>query len=405
WNLKQLTLVAFYYQPSLDEARAQLLAAQAARITAGERPNPSISVTPGYDSQIPGTPSPWIVPVSLDWTIETAGKRGDRMAQARFMAEAARWNLVGTVWQVRSAVRAALLNLYSTRQTESLLAQQEMAQSNVVRLLEGQYSAGNVSSYEVAQARIALDTTTLSLQAATGQYRQARVGLASALGLSLSALDRVKFSFADLNEFPKRLTNPMIRREALLNRADVRSALANYAASQAALQLQIAYQYPDLHIGPGYSWNGGSAGDSQWDLGVTLTLPILNQNQGPIAEATANRKLAAAHFVTVQSAAIGQIDGVLVAYKAALQQVATAESLLKNSQQSLNSIRAQMQAGEIEPLAVVNAEVTFNTEAQSRLNAMVQAQQALGQLEDAVQSPLTLSPSAIHAAEGKANSE
>lgn len=399
WSLKQLTLAAFYYQPTLAEARAQLLAAQAAQITAGERPNPAVSVTPGYDSQIPGTPSPWIVPVSLDWTIETAGKRGDRMVQARSMAEAARWNLVGAVWQVRSAVRAALLNLYAALETESLLTRQEMAQSNVVRLLEGQFAAGNVSSYEVTQARIALDSTILARQAATGQYRQARVALAGALGVPLRALQDVKFSFAGFDEYPRQLTRPAIQRQALLNRADVRGALASYAASQAALQLQVAYQYPDIHIGPGYGWNTGSAGDNQWDLGVTLTLPILNQNQGPIAEAEAARTLAAAHFLTVQSQAIGQIESALAAYQAALQQVATAEGLLKNSRQSLNSIRAQVQAGEVEPLAVANAEVAFNTEAQSRLNALIQAQQALGQLEDAVQSSLTLPPQTLDAAE------
>ena len=89
WNLKALTLVALYYQPALAEARGQLLAAQAARITAGQRPNPSISLTPAHDA-VPGTPSPWIVPLALDWPIETAGKRGYRMAQARALASAAR---------------------------------------------------------------------------------------------------------------------------------------------------------------------------------------------------------------------------------------------------------------------------------------------------------------------------
>jgi outer membrane protein, heavy metal efflux system len=399
WNLKQLTLAAFYYQPTLAEARAQLLAAQAAQITAGERPNPSVSVTPGYDVGIPDNPSPWLVPVSVDWPIETAGKRGYRMAEARHLAEEARWNLVGAVWQVRSAARTALLNLYAARQTESLLARQETAQSNVVRLLEGQFAAGNVSSYEVTQARIALDTTILARQAATGQYRQARVALAGALGVPLRSLAAVKFSFAAMNEFPRQLTKPEIRRQALLSRADVRGALANYAASQSALQLEIAYQYPDLHLGPGYAWNAGSAGDSEWDLGLTLTLPILNQNQGPVAEAEANRKVAAAHFLTVQSQAVGQIESALAGYRAALQQVATADALQKNLQQRLDSVRAQEQAGEVDPLTLANAKVEADAGAQSRLNALVQAQQALGQLEDAVQSPLTLPPATLDAAQ------
>ena len=54
-----------------------------------------------------------------------------------------------------------------------------------------------------------------------------------------------------------------------MNRADVRGALAEYAASQSALQLEIANQYPDLHLGPGYGWNTGNAGDNKWSLGVS----------------------------------------------------------------------------------------------------------------------------------------
>ena len=77
---------------------------------------------------------------------------------------------------------------------------------------------------------------------------------------------------------------------------------------------------------------------------------------------------------------------------AALQQSATAKALLDNLQKQLDSVRAQAQAGEVEPLAVANAEAEYATGAQSRLDALVKAQQALGQLEDAVQSPLTLPP-------------
>jgi len=399
WNLKQLTLVAFYYQPALAEARAQLLAAQAAKITAGERPNPSVSVTPGYDSQIPGNYSPWLVPLTFDVPVETAGKRGKRIAEAEHLAEAARWNLVGTVWQVRSRIRVALLDFYTARETESLLAQQELAQSNVVRLLEGQLAAGAVSSYEVAQARTALATTRLARQDAVGKWRQARVELAHSLGVPTRALAGVRFSFATLTRFPRDLARAEVRRQALLNRADVRGALAEYAASQSALQLEIANQYPDLHLGPGYAWNNGNAGDNQWELGLTVTLPVLNHNQGPVAEAEAKRTQAAAHFLTVQADAVAGIDSALAGYRAALQQVATANDLLDNSRKQLDSIRAREQAAELDPLAVANAEVEFAAGAQNRLNALVQAQQSLGKLEDAVQSPLTLPPETLNAAQ------
>lgn len=399
WDLKQLTLVAFYYRPALAEARAQLLAAQATGITAGQRPNPAVSVTPGYDYQIPNNPSPWLVPVTIDVPIETAGKRGKRIAESTHQIEAARWNLVGTAWQVRSQIRSALLNLYSSRQTLALVSQQELAQSKVVHLLEGQLSAGAISDFEVTQARTALETTQLARQDAMGKANQALVDLAHAVGVPTGAVRNVKFSFRELNDFPQDLTRAKVRRDALLNRADVRGALAEYAASQSALQLEIANQYPDIHLGPGYAWNNGSAGDNLWSLGLTVTLPVLNHNQGPVAEAEAKRTQAAAHFLTVQANAIAEIDGALAGYRAALQQVATARNLLEDSQKRLNSFRARQKAGEVEPEAVATAEVELATIEQERLNALIQAQQALGLLESAVESPLTLPPWALRAAE------
>jgi len=216
WDLKQLTLVAFRYQPALAEARAQLLAAQAAQGTAAARPNPTLTLTPGYDPGIPGSPSPWIVPLSVDVPIETAGKRGHRMEQARDLA----------VWQARSRVRAALLAIYAADETESLLGRQDDAEANVVRLLEGQLAAGAASSYEVTQARIARDTVQIARRQAQGQRLQALAQLADALGVPARALDGVRFSLAGFERLPGELARPDIRREALVNRADVRGALA-----------------------------------------------------------------------------------------------------------------------------------------------------------------------------------
>ena len=399
WDLDALTLVAFYYQPALAEARAQWASVRAAHITAGQRPNPTVGFTPTYDTT---TPPPWIFGATLDIPIETAGKRGKRIAQANHLSEAARWNFVSAAWQARSRVRAALLNLYAARETESLLARQESAQSNVVRLLEGQFAAGAVSSYEVTQARVTLGTTRLAHQDATGQYGQARVQLANALGLPLRALDDVPLSFAGLNQFPQDLAAPEIRREAILNRADVRGALAEYAASQSALQLEVAKQYPDLHLGPGYELDQT---DNKWSLGVTLELPVLNHNQGPVAEAKAKRQEAAAHFLTVQTTAIAEIDSALAGYHAALQKSATATALLENLQKQLDSAHARAQAGETEPLTLANAEAEYAAGAQNQLDAVVKAQATLGQLEDAVQSPLTLPPATLNAVENEAHSK
>ena len=82
WDFEMLALAAFYYHPDLEVARAQWDVARAGIQTAGGRPNPTLSVAPGYNfnhiNAAPGL-SPWFPVVSLDVPIETAGKRGDRI--------------------------------------------------------------------------------------------------------------------------------------------------------------------------------------------------------------------------------------------------------------------------------------------------------------------------------------
>jgi outer membrane protein TolC len=160
--------------------------------------------------------------------------------------------------------------------------------------------------------------------------------------------------------------------------------------------LEIAKQYPDIHLSPGYELDQT---DNKWSLGLTVDLPILNQNQGPIAEAKAKRTQAAAHFLSVQANAISEIDTALAGYDAALQKSATAKRLLDDLQKQLNSVRSQAQLGEADALALANGEFSYYTGVQNQLDALAKAQQALGLLEDAVQSPLTLSADALHAAQ------
>jgi outer membrane protein, heavy metal efflux system len=192
------------------------------------------------------------------------------------------------------------------------------------------------------------------------------------------------------------LTAPEIRREAVLHRADIRSALANYAASQAALQLEIAKQYPDVHLNPGYELDQT---DNKWSLGLTVDLPVLNQNQGGIAEARAKRAVAAAHFLAVQANAISEIDSALANFEAAWQKSAIAQNLFEDLQKQLESVRAQAQLGEADALALANAEVSYCAGAQNQLDALAKTQQAFGELQDAVQSPLTFSMESVRTAE------
>ena len=395
WNFQELTLVAFYFHPSLEVARAQWLVASAGLKTAGARPNPSVTVTPGYDSQIPGNYSPWFVPVTFDLPIETAGKRGKRIAEAEKISESARWNFVSAIWQIRSGVRANLLDLKFSEQRTDLLQKQFSAQQQIVKLLQQRLDTGEISRPELTAAQIALNKTLLDLSDAQSKKSDARSHLAEALGLSEAALGGEELDFDFLTPEAMTLTSADARKLALRSRADILGALADYAVTEADLRLEIAKQYPDLHFGPGYAWNSGNAGDNQWSLGLTLELPILDQNQGPIAEAEARRKLAAAKFIELQSQVIGQIDRAVSGFRVAEEKLKTGNELLAAEKQQQKSAQAQLEAGAADQLNSLNAQLEFDSASLAQLENATQLQQTLGQLEDALQSPLTLPDSVV----------
>lgn len=384
WNFADLTLAAFYFHPDLDVARAQWAVARAGEVTAGERPNPSIGISPTYNSTT-AIPSPWIVTLTGDIPIETAGKRGDRLAQARHLSEVARLHVASVAWQVRSRVRNSVLELEAANELASLLTQQQSIQAENLRLLKLQHDAGAISAFELTQAQLAADDSRLALRDAEQKQTEARAKLAGAIGIPASALNGVELVF-DVLDFP--LSGPPeVRQLAMVNRADVLGALAEYAASQSALQLEIAKQYPDVHLGPGYEYDQG---DNKWSLGLSVTLPVFNQNQGAIAEAEARRTEAAARFNALQAQVLSEVDAAEAAFKGATRKWQDAKQMLDDVTKQEKSAEAMLAAGEISKSDLIAIQLQLGASKLARQDAMVKFRQAAGQLEDAIQLPLDL---------------
>ena len=387
WDFMMLTLVAFYYQPDLDVARAKRGLAEAGVITAGGRPNPSIGILPQHHSMTAGGLSPWTLSLSLDIPFETAGKRGYRIAQARHLSDAARLNIATEAWKVRNRLKRELLDFYSSVQTMQILSERITVQEEIVRVLEKRLALGEVSRPDVTLLRIALDRDRLSLREAQKKNEEARVRLAGALGVKVDALNGINISFESLELISPNLFPRDVRRQALLNRLDILAALAEYDATQSVLQLEIAKQYPDIHIGPGYSWDQG---DNIWSIGFSISLPVFNRNEGPIAEAEARRKEAAAQFSALQARIIGEIDRALVVYNEDLQKLNLADSLLLTHKMQLQSIQKIFNSGEADRLTLLNAQLELYSAELSRADEFARAQQSLRLLEYAVQRPLNL---------------
>ncbi|HPA19567.1 MAG TPA: TolC family protein [Verrucomicrobiae bacterium] len=390
WDLRMLTLAALYFHPDMEAARARLALAEAGKITAGQRPNPTLSVGPSLNSTTI-LPSPWLVTASLDVPIETAGKRGHRLAQARHLSEAAAHGVATAAWGVRSRLRSALLEAWAAEESGRLLEQQLAAQDEIVRLIEGRLTAGAAAPMDLSRERVALERTRMDALDARNRRAQSTVRLAAALGVPTKKMEGVPMSFDAFTRPPRALSPAEARRRALLSRADIRAALAEYAATESALQLEIAKQYPDVHLGPAYEFDQG---DHKWGLGLNLELPLLNRNRGPIAEAEARRREAAAKFNGLQASVLGEIEGSLAEQEAARQKVAAAEKLVSELARQEHLAKGSFEAGEISREAVAAAAVERTSAALAQFEARVRWAEAQGRLEAALQSPLDMPPPA-----------
>ena len=394
WDLSTLTLAAIYYHPDIAVAHAKLASAEAAVVTARQRPNPSLSIAgllnqPAVSGAIvPGAAAVTVGP-TINFLIETFGKREDRTERAAHLADAARWDLALAGWQVRSRVRTALIELWATEQRLALTRRQLKLEDELVALLEQRFAVGEASSVDVMLARVPRQQITFAISSLEQAQAVARAHLAAALGVPARALDRVDISLAVFEHpptIPANLAAGKLRRDALTQRADVQASLEDYEAAQSALQLQIANQYPNITLGPGYNYDYGL---NKFILGPGADqIPILNQNQGPIAEALAARRRAAANFTALQAQILGAIDEAAAAYRTAAQSIATGDKLLADDQRHEDQVASQFRAGQADRVALVTAEVEVATTALSRFDAVVRQRQATGALEDALQHPL-----------------
>lgn len=384
WDLSTLTLAAYYFNTDMDVARTNAAVADAAIKTAAMKPNPSVGADAGYET---AAESPYLLGFDFSMPFETAGKRGYRIAEATHLSDAGQLQVAETAWMVRSRVRTALVDLLFAEKTAVLLHEQESLQSRYVDLLEARFQAGEIPLPEVTAARIDLTNLRQALRAAEGQVGTARAALAAAVGIPLSGLTGKTVNWAGVDEPPTPGALPAldVRATAVENRIDVQRALAQYEAAQSRLQLEVARQYPDIDLGPGYAYEEGVHLIS---LRLGTVLPVRNRNEGPIAEAEAQRKAAGAQLLAAQSAVIAQTDKGLAQYRASYAVLEEARRSTAQADEQRRTAYQWLKAGEADQLTAVSADIQTAVTERARLDALHQTQLALGSLEDALQRPI-----------------
>ncbi|WP_088178025.1 TolC family protein [Methylovorus sp. MM2] len=393
WGESELTYVALFFNPQLDVARAQWRAAMASGNTARQRPIPAISSNVENHSQRDGGVSPWTYGLGIDIPIETAGKREARIDRANNLSEAARIEIAQTAWQVRSlAINALIDYLNADYQVQAMQSEVSLRQ-DIVSMLDARLKAGMVSTVESSNARLQLQKAQQGLAAVQGQIPALRASLAGNAGLPLAIFKQLNIESVPISALNSKkqtivfddAVNAEFQEAALLNRLDIRAALARYAAAEAKLRLEIAKQYPDIIASPGYSYDQG---DRIWSLGLSGLLTLINKNRALIAEAQSLREVEAAQFEALQANIISELEKAKANYQSAQEELVKAQQFLDDTEARSRQIQNQFDAGYADRLELTTTKLENILALQNLINTSYKAQRALARLEDVIQRPL-----------------
>jgi cobalt-zinc-cadmium efflux system outer membrane protein len=387
WDRADLLVAMLYFNDTLAAGRASAQVASAALRTAREHPNPSVSLMGEYANQHDGSPL-WLWALTSDWLLDVGTKRSSRIALADLTAQRAAYDFAELTWKERGALRRAITELLITGREITLreaIRNDRQAQLDMARrrLEAGAAARGDLD-------RLVGDALQdeQQLHDARRRVSLARSALAGAVGVPVAALEGITFSWEQLDNPPpleaERLERA--RTDALLERADVHGAVVAYSMAEESLRLEVAKQYPDVHLGPAFTWDHGV---KRYQFNLGLTLPVLNRNAGAIGEAEARRAEAGARLEATVALAWQEIDEAARQWQLARTRLAEARGPVYDAAQHIYQETARgFDAGANDRTELVAARVARTLAELQVLDAVRSAQEALAALEDALRRPL-----------------
>ena len=376
-----------YFSDVIAQGRATVDVTTAARKTARQLPNPTVGLAGEYANQHDGSPL-WLWGVATNWLLDLGVRRGARISAADLTEQQARYDFAELTWKIRGNLRHALVDMLLTEREVSLLEGMQADRQSQLQMARRQLEVGAAARGDLD--RIVGDAL-LDQQKLYDSRRRAsaaRSALAAAIGVPVRALDGLHLSWSDLDNPPVIPDDRLQqwRDEALLQRSDVRSAVVGYGVAEQALRLEVSKQYPDVTIGPGYTYDHGV---KRLQLNLLLTLPLLNRNQGAIAEAEARRVEAGAKLEATVASAYAEVDEAVREWRIARTRLAEAHGDIYDTAQRIYSETEHgFAAGANDRTDLVAAKIARTLTELQTLEAVRGAQDAIGGLEDAIRRPV-----------------
>jgi cobalt-zinc-cadmium efflux system outer membrane protein len=214
---------------------------------------------------------------SLSQTLELGGKRGARVDAARAGLSRATYDLEISRLDLTRDVKLAFAEALAADADKALAEDQVRLAGEVERAIQARLEAGREAPIQLSRAEIARRQAQMVLDQAKRRAQLARQMLAGLTGIQQPGLRLVDDWFTRLHSAPAVQTGES---------ADLLRQQTAVRQGRADLAVERAKAIPDVTVSAGFrQFREGN--DNAFLVGVSVPIPVFDQNRGAIARARA----------------------------------------------------------------------------------------------------------------------
>ena len=362
----EAALLAVLRNPELRASRDKQGIAKAQLLQAGLLPNPTLSynfaaLNGGLDQgKVTG------FGLGLAWEITSLITQSNKITAAVAEQKAVDLQIAWQEWQIAQAAKTAVYKLIANTKQQQLL--EEMAQrleSNAI-LMQQAADKGLVTELERVAAVNAKNSVDLRLQALLLQKNQQQQRLNRALGLkpdeTITLQSNLPLTEESTAPAYDKLTHDLTNR-----RLDLMALQQAYKNQDEQVHIAVLQQFPKISIG--FTQTKNNSNYYTAGAGVSVTLPIFDQNQGQISLTEATRQQLFDEYTNRVFQSNADIAELLATITSLNQQILSVRTAITDLENLVNTYKQAIKSGHVDILTYTTA---WNncTDKQIELNAL-----------------------------------
>ncbi len=348
----EAAILAVLQNKDLRLARNKLGIANAQLLQAGLLPNPRLAyniagTTGGLDAgKVTG------YGLSLDWEVTALLTQANRVSGASAEQKSVNLQIAWQEWQVAQAAKLACYQWLVYAQQQALLEDSLQRLTHNNEQLKIAVDKGLITALESMSGVTAQTTLENRLEGVLAQKSLHQQRLNRALGRQPDE----SIPFQETTALPEELTVSsymQLTSNLSQQRLDLLALQQGYQNQEQQVHIAVLQQFPKISIGITHTKNNSDY--YTMGAGISLSLPVFDQNQGAIALAKANRQTLFDEYSNRDFQSKADIAELLVTITSVNGEIKTSHTALSSLETLLDAYDTASQQGQIDRLVYYTA--------------------------------------------------